>query len=519
MDLYVTAVTESFKLCTDPTLMLLLLGGSLWGAIVGALPGIGASLGIGILLPFMFGMNPVYAIALTMSINVGNSFGNSIPAVLMGVPGGASAVLTAVDGYALHKQGKSGLALGVTYFASVFGQFISIFVFLAMVVPLSGLTYVFLSPEMAALYFLGMTTVVSIGSENILKGFLAAAFGFAVSTIGRDPVSSVLRFAYTSNLRIGLDVVPVTMGFLAMSELFRSLRQTFSWEDLVGSFSAKFPSLRDLWRVMPRILIGTGIGAFLGAIPGLTGTAPAFISYQQSKLWSKHPEEYGHGSIEGVAANEAAQNAAQAGECVPTFGLGIPASGAMVMVLAACLMHGFLPGPQMIRKAPELLYAASGGMLGSTFLLAAFGWPICLYMLKLMNLDRQLILIGCVLLTMIGVFTLRNSTFDVFVLVFFGLIGYYMRRYGYSVAGAAIANILGPGLESFLRKGLLLVEGSWWGFVSRPWTAVILSITFALLIYGTWGTVKLARRSAAIRRQLLAAHLAGISVSDRQPGS
>jgi putative tricarboxylic transport membrane protein len=515
MDMYVTAVTESFKLCTDPILMLLLLGGSLWGAIVGALPGIGASLGIGILLPFMFGMKPVYAIALTMSINVGNSFGNSIPAILMGVPGGASAVLTAIDGYALHKQGKSGLALGVTYFASIFGQFISIFVFLAMVVPLSGLTYVFLSPEMAALYFLGMTTVVSIGSDNILKGLLAAAFGFAVSTIGRDPVSSVVRFAYTADMRAGLDVVPVTMGLLAMSELFRSLRQSFRWEELAGSFSAKFPSIRELGRAMPRILIGTGIGSVLGAIPGLTGTAPAFISYQQSKLWSKHPEEYGHGSMEGVAANEAAQNAAQAGECVPTLGLGIPASGAMVMVLAACLMHGFLPGPQLIRKAPELLYAASGGMLGSTFLLALIGWPVCLYMLKLMTLDRQLILIGCVLLTMIGVFTLRNSTFDVFVLVLFGAIGYYMRRYGYSVAGATIANILGYGMEGYLRKGLLLVEGSWWAFVTRPWTSVILGIAFGLLIYGTWGTIRLARRSAALRRQLLAEHLASVPASDK----
>jgi len=518
MDLFVSGVVESFKLCTDPLLMLLLLGGCIWGAIVGALPGVGATLGIGILLPFTFKMSPVYAIALFMSINVANSFGNSIPAILMGVPGSASAVLTAIDGYALHKQGKSGLALGVTYFASVFGQFISVFFFLAMVVPLSGLAYVFLAPEMAALYFFGMCAIISITGDNILKGLAAGAFGFAVSLIGRDPVGAVTRFAYHPELRNGIDPIPVTMGLLAMSELFRSMRQSFRWEELVGSFSAKFPSVKDLWRAMPRIFIGTGIGSVLGAIPGLTGTTSAVISYQQSKLWSKHPEEYGKGSIEGVAANESAQNAAQAGEMVPTFGLGIPASTPSVMILAAVLMHGFIPGPQMIRHTPQLLYAASGGMLASTFILALIGWPMSIYTLKLMTLNRQLILVGCVALTLVGVYTLNNSTFNVFLLVLFGAVGYYMRRYGYSVAGATIAVILGPGLESYLRRGLLLLDGDWWAFMSRPWTGLIFALSFGFLIYGAFGTIRLARRAATIRRQAVAALQASASSDQQREG-
>jgi putative tricarboxylic transport membrane protein len=380
-----------------------------------------------------------------------------------------------------------------------------------MVVPLSGLTYVFLAPEMFALYCLGLCAIISISGDNILKGLLAGIFGLAISLIGRDPITAVPRFAFVSQMRDGLDVVPVTMGLLAMSELFRSMRQTFRWEELAGSFSAKFPSLKELARAMPRIMIGTCIGSVLGAIPGLTGTASAFISYTQSKLWSKHPEEYGHGSIEGVAANEAAQNAAQAGEMVPTFGLGIPASGSMVMVLAAVLIHGFVPGPQMIQKAPELLYAASGGMMASTLWLALIGWPMSIYTLKLMTLNRQLILIGCVALTLIGVFTLKNSVFDVFLLILFGTIGYFMRRYGYPAAAASIAVILGNGFESNLRQGLLLTDGNWWTFVTRPWTAVCLGISFALLIYGTIGTIKLAQRAAAIRRQAVASYRTRVS--------
>jgi putative tricarboxylic transport membrane protein len=493
--------------------MLLLAVGCIWGAVVGALPGVGPTLGIGMVLPFTFSMDPVYAIAFTMSINVGDSFGNSIPAILMGVPGSSSAVLTAIDGYALHRQGKSGLALGVAYFSSCFGQFISVFIFLALVVPLSGLAYIFLSPEMASLYFLGMTTVISISSDNILKGLLAGVFGFVVSMVGRDPVSYVTRFGYNAELRGGISVIPVVLGLLAVSELFRSMRQSFQWGELVGSFSAKFPSMKDLWRAIPRIFIGTIIGAVLGSIPGVSGTAAAFISYQQSKLWSKHPEEYGHGSIEGVAANEAAQNAAQAGECVPTFGLGIPAGPPMVMVLAACLIHGFVPGPQMIRSAPQLLYAASGGMLLSTFILVVIGWPMCIYTLKLMSLDRQLILIGCLWLTLAGVFTLNNSVFDVFLLCLFGTIGYYMRRYGYSVAAASIALILGNGFEAHFRRGMLLCDGSLWTFVTRPRAGVILAIAFGALLYGTWGTMKLARNSAAIRRKALEAYKAKMSAS------
>jgi putative tricarboxylic transport membrane protein len=427
-------------------------------------------------------------------------------------------VLTAIDGYALHKQGKSGLALGVTYFASVFGQFVSIFFFLGMVIPLSGLMFIFLTPEMAALYFLGMTAIISVTGDNIVKGLIAGALGFAVSMVGRDPVSSVYRFAFVYDMREGLDVIPVTMGLLAMSELFRSMRQSFQWEELSESFSAKFPSIKDLWRALPRVVMGTLIGTFGGAIPGVSGSAIAVISYQQSKLWSKHPEEYGHGSIEGIAANEATQNAAQAGEMVPTFGLGIPATSTMVLVFAALLMHGFIPGPQLIRNAPQLLWAAGGGMFGATFILAITGWWMSLSMLKLLTLDRQLILVGSVAITVVGVYLLDYSTFDVFLLCLFGAVGYFMRRYGYPVAGAAIAVILGPGLEANLRRGLLLTHKSWLEFVTRPYVALILAISLALLVYATISTIRLARLAAVNRREALAEHLASASVSNR-PGN
>ena len=508
MDLFVTSLTEAVKMFGDPVLLLLMVGAFLWGAIAGALPGIGPNLAIGVALPFTFGMDPVYAVAFLVAINCACSFGNSIPAILVGVPGTTSAFLTAIDGYALHKQGKSGLALGVQFYGAVVGQFISLFFFLALVVPLSGLRYVFLAPEMFSLYFLGMTAIVSISDENILKGVAATAFGLALSLVGRDPVSSVTRFAYHVELREGIQVVPVCLGLLAVSELFRSMRQSFTWGELGASFSAKFPPLKSLWRVTPSVLMGTCIGTFVGAIPGLGGTQAAFISYQQSKLWSKHPEEYGHGSIDGVAANEAAQNASQSGEMVPTFGLGVPGSSTMVLLLAALLIHGFVPGPMLIKTAPKLLYASVYGLLSITLIMALLGWPLQFYLLKVVTLDRSLILTGSVALCIVGVFSFNRSIFDVFLMILFGIVGYIMRRYGYSVAGASLALILGDGLETNLRLGLLLCDKNLIRFLTRPWTALFVGISFALLIYGTIGTIKLARRAAAVRRQALAAHLA-----------
>ena len=509
MDLFFNSLIQSLAIAADPFLLIVIFAGVLWGCAAGALPGVTSVIAIGVMVPFTFGMPPTYAVAFLVAINVGVSFGNSIPAILVGLPGTPSAVLTALDGYTLHKQGKSGLALGVTYYASVFGQFLSIFLFLLMVVPLAQLTYVFLSPELFALYFLGTTAIISLTSRNILKGMVAAAFGLTIATVGRDPLSAVTRFDLGFvELRAGIEAVPVVIGLLAVSELFRSMRHSFRWDALATTYTATFPNLGELRRVTPAVLLGTTIGSIVGAIPGLGGTAAAVLSYQQARLMSKHPEEFGRGSTEGIAANEAAQNAAQAGEMVPTFGLGIPGSGAMVVLLGALLMHGFIPGPLMIIEAPELLYASVTGLLVATVMLALIGWSIARLLLKLVTFDRSLVLVGALLLTMVGTYSIDRSVFDVFLLILFGVVGYFMLRYGYSTAGAAIAVVLGEGLETNLRAGLLLMEGDIVAFLSRPWTASIVLFSIFLLVYGTVNMLRLARSEAAQRDTALAAHLA-----------
>lgn len=477
-----------------PTVLMMLVFGTLWGSFAGAMPGFNQTLAVGIVLPFTFALGPIEAIAFLVSISVGVSFGNSIPAILVGIPGNASAVLTAIDGHALHKKGRSGLALGVAYFGAVAGQFVSTFFFVIMVVPLAELAYIFLAPELFALTLMGMTAIISLTGKNVLKGLVAAGIGVALTMVGPDPIGTVQRFSFgMTEMRGGLQIVPITLGLVAFSEILRAGRQAHDWQGVVVGFSAKFPRWAELRRTVPSVLGGTVIGTLIGSIPGMGGTPAAAVSYQQAKLISKRPEEFGHGSIEGVAANEAAQNAAQSGEMIPTLGLGLPGSDSMVLLLAALTIHGLVPGPLLIQETPEMLHAAIAGLLGATILVALIGWRISSLLLKAVMIDRRLVLTLAMALMIIGVYALRQSFFDLYVMLGTGILGYFMARYGYSTAAAAVAVVLGGLSEQYLRQGLNLARNDWGQFLSRPITAVLIVVALLILLYGIWTTVRLAQ--------------------------
>jgi putative tricarboxylic transport membrane protein len=496
MEQFLAPLLGGVELFFVPSVALALFGGMLWGSIGGAMPGFNQTLSVGVMVPFTFAMGPVEAVAFLVAIGVGVSYGNSIPAILVGLPGTPSAVFTALDGHALHKRGQSGLALGVSYFAAVTGQFVSSFFFILMVVPLSQLAYHFLAPELFALHMLGITAIVSLTGKNVIKGIVAAAFGFGLTIIGPDPIGNNPRFTFgIPELRSGLQVVPVALGLLAVSEIIRSLRQAHDWRGLAGSFSARFPAWAELRRTVPAVAGGTVIGMLVGSIPGMGGAPAAAVAYQQARLISKKPQEFGTGSIEGVAANEAAQNAAQSGEMVPTLGLGIPGSDTMVLLLGALSIHGIVAGPLLAQQTPEMLHAAIAGLLGTAILLAIFGWGIASVLLRLATLNRSAVLACALALTIVGVYALRQSLFDVQVMMICALIGYFMLRYGYSTAAAAIALVLGDGAERSLRTGLNLTGNDWWAFLTRPITGTILLIALLILAYGIWGTVRQARRA------------------------
>jgi putative tricarboxylic transport membrane protein len=499
------ALVQGSEYLLSPTLWILVLIGFTVGVVVGALPGVGLTLTYGLALPFTFHMDAVNAVAFLLAISVGGQYGNSIPAIVMGLPGSPATVMTVADGYALHRQGQTGMALGVQLVAAFVGQVISVLFFIALVVPLSGLAYLFLAPELFALYLVGMMAIVSLTGKSMVKGFIAAAIGISVGLIGLDPVSATPRFDFgIRELRNGIDTAPVLIGLLAVGELFRQARQTFSWSELKTDFDAKFPPWREIRRLWPFIGVGTVTGTLVGAIPG-AGTTPAtLISYQQAQMLSKTPEKFGRGSTEGIAANEAAQNASNAGELIPTLGFGIPASGSTALLLAALSIQGFVPGPQLATRNPEMLAAAVAGMFAGSILILLTGWWQCKLLLKAVGINRAAVLIVSLALVVLGVYSLQFRIFDVVVCLVFGVIGYFMLRYGFAPAAAALAAILAADFERTFRQGLNLVDNNIITFATRPLTAVILLVAVGIAIYG-FGSQKRMRRIDAKAAAILAA--------------
>jgi putative tricarboxylic transport membrane protein len=485
MEQFLSSLGGGVGILGDPMIWLLLIPGALLGVIVGALPGIGATVAYGLVLPFTILMEPEFAIAFLLSIAVGNQFGNSIPAILIGLPGSPATILTVADGYALHKRGETGLALGIAYVAALGGQAVSILFFIALVVPLSGLTYVFLAPELFSLYFLGMVSIISLTGKNIPKGIIAATFGLMIGVVGLDPVTLSPRFDMgIRELRNGFDPEPVVIGLLAVSELFRQARQSFQWSEISGTVVTRFPPFSALRRCMPPMMLGTITGTLVGAIPGAGSAPAAMISYQQARMVSRHPEEFGKGSIEGIAANEAAQNAANSGELIPTLGLGLPVSGTSVLLLSALTIQGMVPGPSLTRNSPELLDAAVAGLLGGTLALLIIGWWLSKAMMQIVRVNRSIVIVVCLAVVMLGIYAMSRQISDVLVCLGCGVIGYFMSRYGYSVAAAGLAAILSAEFERTLRQGLNLFDNDPLLFFGRPITATVMTVSLAILVFG-----------------------------------
>ena len=494
-----TPLLGGIALLGDPMVWLAVLAGTLFGVVAGAMPGIGTTLAYGLVLPFTFVMPPIIGVAFLLAISVGVGYGNSIPAILMGIPGNPAAILTVIDGHKLHKEGKSGLALGVSFVAALGGQFASIFLFVLLVVPLMGLAYHFSFPEIFGLYCFGFLALISLAADNIVKGLMSAAFGIAIGLVGLDPINMVTRLDMGyREFRSGFEEVAVVIGILALSELFRSARQVFHWQDKSGEATgSRFPKLSEIRPAVPAMATGTVVGTFVGAIPGAGATPAAMISYQTAQMLSKEPETFGKGSIEGIGANEAAQNASNSGELIPTLGLGIPVSGSMVLLLAALTVQGFVPGPLMVKNAPELLFAAVAGLMAATVFLLVAGWWMARAMLKAVQLDRQVVIVLAIAMTLIGIYAINTKIVDVVVALAAGAVGYFMLRYGYSTAAAALGVFIGKEFERSLRIGLNMNDNSFASFVTRPITATILLLAVAVLIWGFWKRMQMRRRIAA----------------------
>jgi putative tricarboxylic transport membrane protein len=482
---------EGLMVALQPGAILLLAGGLILGIVVGAAPGMGGTVGLTLMLPVALAMTPENAIMLFVAILVGASFGNSIPAVLLKVPGSASALLTAVEGYPFNQRGEAGRALLVCLVASVVGQLFSIFIFVLFVVPLAHIAIRLLYPEMFAIILLGLLAAAGLMNRSIVKGLIAVAFGLLLAQIGTDPVTGASRLTFgVDQLYTGLQLVPVIVGLLAVRQLLVSAGEIAQAPGKTGRpafLKAKWLSREDRKAMRLPVLVGALLGTAIGAVPGAGGSIASFVSYDLAKRLSKDKSEFGRGTtVKGLAVVDSSNNSVIGGELIPTLGIGIPGAPPMVVLMAVLSAQGLIPGPHLLSSRPSLLAATFGGLIIATLLLMAIGYLFIGPSIYLSKISQAATLLVTSVLIVIGVYSLRWSMFDVWLALIMGVIGYFAEKHDYPVAPMALAFVLGGIMESSLRRGLIMSFG-WEGFFTRPvtlgiLTAALLTLVFSIII-------------------------------------
>jgi len=473
----------------DPSLLLLLLAATLGGVVIGALPGLNATTGAALLLPFTLTMEPVPAIAILTAIYCSATFAGAITAILINTPGTAASATTCLDGYPLAQRGEAGRALGMAVVASTFGGIFSVICLMLAAPLLARAAYNFSPPEYFALTLFGLSMLATIGDGSPIKNLIAGGFGIFFAMVGVDNLTTVERFTFGSyELYDGISFVPVMIGVFGISELLVQSSQIDIKRERVLMKSVNLPSREDYRKAWRAILRSSGIGTFIGILPAEGATVASMIGYNEAKRWSRTPEEFGKGAIEGVAGSEAANNAATGGAMVPTLALGIPGSATAAVILAGLMVHGLRPGPTMFTEQAEFAYAIFWSMMLVNILFFVVGLRGAKIFARV-TLIPVPVLWPCVFVfSIVGAYALDQSMFDVWVALVSGVLGYFMRRYGFSVVPLAIGLILGGMLEQRLGQSMVMLDEKWWLMFSRPLTLFFLVLT-ALALFGPvlWG--------------------------------
>ena len=463
------------------------------GTLIGVLPGIGPVATISLLLPVSFGMDPVTSIIMLCGVYYGAMYGGSTTSILVNIPGEAASIATCLDGYQMARNGRAGPALGMSAFGSFIGGTVSIIGLMLLAPLLASYALKFGPPEYFALMFFGLTMVTYLCMGSVLKGLIMAAAGIAVSTVGQDPISGVTRFTVGSiTLMDGFGIVPAAMGIFGIGEVLTNIEQVIKQEVFSSRIKGLLPTTKDWVDCKWPIVRGSLIGFFMGILPGAGTVIPTFMAYAAEKKLSRHPEKFGTGVIEGVAAPETANNAATGGSLVTLLSLGIPANVVMAVLLGAFIIHGIQPGPLLMTKHPDLFWGTIVSMYIGNIMLVILNLPLIGIWVRILkvpyNVLFPLILIFCFL----GVYSLNNNLYEVVIMVCFGVFGYLIRKFDYEGAPFLLGMVLGPMFETAFRQSL--IYGDPLIFFRRPITAVLLGVSIFLLITPFFPTIRLKRK-------------------------
>ncbi|MEV7629926.1 tripartite tricarboxylate transporter permease [Actinoplanes sp. NPDC089786] len=493
-------VLDGFAVVLEPKNLLYCLLGVVIGMLIGVLPGLGPAATIAILLPMTFGLEPVTSIIMLAGIFYGAQYGGTITSVLLRLPGEASSVVTVFDGHAMARQGRAGTALGIAAIGSFVGGTLSI-IALTLVAPfVAGFALDFGPPEYAALALLGILLVATVSNSGKLKALIAAATGLLLATVGRDDFISVERFTFGNlSLADGLDFVPIAMGLFGLGEILYNLEERHRATQAPAAVNDIWPSRADLRQASGAIGRGGVLGFFLGILPGGGAVLSSLAAYALEKRRSRHPERFGHGAIEGVAAPETANNAAATSSFIPLLSLGIPANATMAVIFGALLIQGITPGPQLVTEHPDLFWGVVNSMYLGNVLLLIMSMPLVGLFVRILRVRPAILAPITALITLIGAYTVRNDVFDIGLVVFFGVVGYLMKKAGFDPGPLVLAFVLGSLLETSLRRSLLLFDGNPAGFLTRPISGVLLA---CLLVVAVLPAARaLIRRRSSSREQ------------------
>src|SRR5215207_4557563 len=488
-------LAQGFAVALTPTNLLFVTIGVVIGQIIGALPGIGPAAGMALLLPITYGIPPVTATVMLAGIMYGGMYGGTLTSVLINVPGEAASVMTAVDGHQLARQGRAGAALSVAAVGALITGIGAVVAVVFAAVALSSFALRFSSPEYFLLATLGITATASMGTGSAIKALLVAVFGLAIALIGVDPITGITRLTFGSvDLMEGIDFLPVAIGVFGIAEVLVSLENPADLRPLPTRLRDMWPKLQDWIECRTAIIRGGTIGFFVGVMPGAGPTVAAFLAYLVEKRFSKHPERFGKGALDGVAAAESANNSAVTGALVPMLALGIPGSASTAVLLAALVLQGIRPGPMLMTEQPQLVWGLIASMFVGNVILLILNLPLAPLFASMLRIPYAYLAAGILVLSLVGAYATTLSMFTVGVTLAFGIIGYFMMKADLPRAPLVLALVLAPLMESSLRQSMMMSEGSLNIFYQRPIALVLFIAVVASLAWPAFRALQSAGR-------------------------
>lgn len=474
---------------TDPGLFFPLMAAVIFGLLVGALPGLGPTAGVSLMLPVAIGFNPTVALAMMGGVYYGAMFGGAVTAILLGIPGDAPAVMTVLDGYPMAKKGEAGRALGLAIFSSFIGGLAGLIGLTMMADLASRYALLFGPTEMTALMVMALSLVSVLGTSDKVKSFMSLGLGLWLGAIGLDRIMGGPRFTFgTMELMDGLDFPIIAVGMFGLGAMFSGLEEKLERAEAASySYRSMLPRLSDFVKVRRALGLGSIIGFFVGVLPGAGATAATMLSYGAMKRISKHPEEFGHGALEGVAAPESANNSASYGAMVPLFTLGVPGSGTTAILLAGLLMLGLQPGPRLFQEQPEFAWNVFGTFYVGNFALVVITIVLTPLLAAAIFIRRGYLYSLVVCIVAFGIFSIESSIESLLVMCAFGVLGYFMTKLKYPSVPLILGVVLGPLLELGVRRTLIASRGSLAVFWERPISLSLFIVTAVILVLPALG--------------------------------